>query len=270
MQSKPIVSVLMTAYNRRQYIGEAIDSVLASTLTEFELVIVDDCSSDDTGEIAAAYAKKDSRVKVFKNKKNLGDYPNRNQAASYAQGKYIKYLDSDDIMYPHCLQVMVQAMEKFSDAGYGLASIVDLKRPYPACVDSKETYLEHFFGFGHFDRSPGSSIIKLDAFRQVGGFSGKRMIGDNELWMTLSRYYPLVKFQRDLLWHRSHELQESKSDYAKQYAKLRAEALKEALKHPDCPLTTEEKDKIKKHLSAKKIKQKIKSILYKQYLWTLM
>ena len=108
-----MVSVLMTAYNRQDYIAQAIDSVLASSYPDFELIIVDDGSKDDTLSIAKGYEKMDNRVKVYSNKKNLGDYNNRNKAASYAQGKYIKYLDSDDLMYPHCLQVMVYSMEQF-------------------------------------------------------------------------------------------------------------------------------------------------------------
>src|SRR5260370_37746092 len=94
---KPLVSVLMTAYNREKYIAQAIESVLASTYTNFELIIVDDRSTDYSVEIARGYERKDKRVRVHVNEKNLGDYPNRNKAASYAVGKYIRYLDSDDV-----------------------------------------------------------------------------------------------------------------------------------------------------------------------------
>ena len=83
------MSVLMTAYNREKYIGEAIESVLASSYTNFELLIVDDGSKDNTITIAQSFEQKDSRIKVYINKKNLGDYPNRNYAASLATGKYI-------------------------------------------------------------------------------------------------------------------------------------------------------------------------------------
>src|ERR1700682_441555 len=126
----PKVSVLMTAYNREKYIGEAIESVLASSYANFELIIVDDCSKDNTVKIAKAYAEKDSRIKVFVNEKNLGDYLNRNRAAELAQGKYIKYLDSDDLIYYYALEVMVKYMEKFPDAGFGLSSLPDYK-PFP-------------------------------------------------------------------------------------------------------------------------------------------
>ena|SRR5674476_1029541 len=88
----PAVSVLMTAYNREKYIAEAIESVLAQTFTDFELVVVDDGSKDHTVDIARRYSK-DPRVSVHINEKNLGDYPNRNRAASLARGRYLKYLD---------------------------------------------------------------------------------------------------------------------------------------------------------------------------------
>lgn len=89
----PLVSILMTAYNREKYIAEAIESVLASTYTNFELIIVDDCSADRTLEIAKSYEEKDKRIKIYINEKNLGDYPNRNKAASLAKGVYLKYLE---------------------------------------------------------------------------------------------------------------------------------------------------------------------------------
>src|SRR5258708_39815278 len=96
MKSDPLVSILMTAYNREKYIAEAIESVLTSSYTNFELIIVDDCSTDNTLTIAKSYEKNDARIKVYLNEKNLKDYPNRNRAASHAKGKYIKYLDYDD------------------------------------------------------------------------------------------------------------------------------------------------------------------------------
>lgn len=76
--NKAIVSVLMTSYNREKYVAEAIESVIAQTFTEWELIIVDDQSKDATVSIAKDYAKKDSRIKVYINNHNLGDYPNRN------------------------------------------------------------------------------------------------------------------------------------------------------------------------------------------------
>ena len=263
MQIQPLVSVLMTSYNRQKYIAEAIESVLASTYKNFELVIVDDDSKDNTVAVARSYEQKDDRVKVFENEKNLGDYHNRNKAASYASGKYVKYLDSDDFMYPHCLQVMVTAMEQFPDAGYGLSGVYDSKKPFPICLSPHDAYIEHFYSFGHFNRAPGSAIILKKAFDEAGGFTGNRMIGDNELWFKLSMYYSLVKFPRDLIWTRLHEGQESQSDYAKLYEQLSKKVIKEALAHKDCPLKAEEISAVKKHIARKKIKKMVINLLNK-------
>ena len=119
----PLVSVLMTAYNRANYIALAIQSVLNSTYTNFELIIVDDRSSDNTLEIAKQFGITDDRIKIYSNEINLGDYPNRNKAAGYASGKYLKYVDADDYIYPFGLEILVTSMENFPDAAWGLCSI---------------------------------------------------------------------------------------------------------------------------------------------------
>lgn len=249
----------MTAYNRQEYITEAIESVLASTYRNFELIISDDCSKDMTVEVARKMAGRDTRIKIFQNESNLGDYSNRNKAASYANGKYIKYLDSDDLMYAHCLQVMVSAMEKFPEAGFGLSAKADIEKPYPQLLSSRETYLEHFNGYGHFDRAPGSAIIRKDAFDKVGGFSGERMIGDFDLWFRLSLYYPMAKVVADLYWSRMHPGQESQSSYAReQYKELRKMVMERYYNHPQCPLKEDEKKAIQLRM---KRKQKWGSVL---------
>jgi glycosyltransferase involved in cell wall biosynthesis len=263
VMTPPMVSVLMTAYNREKFIGQAIESVLASNFTDFELIITDDCSKDNTVAIARAYAAKDARVKVFINGKNLGDYPNRNQAATHATGKYIKYLDSDDMIYYYGLDVMVNYMERFPDAGFGLSSssLIDIP-PFPMCITPAEIYRENFNGFGHFDRSPGSGIIRLDAFRKVGGFSGKRMIGDYEFWFKIARYYKMVKLPSDLYYYRwSHGEQETGTAYAQEYPAMKEQVLKEALEHPDCPLSAEEIAGIRRTLQRQKKRYQLTTIL---------
>lgn len=258
----PLVSVLMTAYNREKYIAEAIESVLLSSYTNFEFIIVDDCSRDQTVSIAKSYAKNDDRIKVYINEKNLGDYPNRNKAASYATGKYIKYIDADDVLYFYSLEVMVKYMMQHPKARFGLSSKVDNLKPFPICIEPHTVYTEHYNGYGHFDRAPGSSIIELEAFKNVNGFSGKRMIGDNEFWFKMARYYHMVKLPHDLYWNRIHEGQESQTKYAKnKYSTLKAQIEKEALAHADCPLTKAERKNIYKSRIARENFQILKTIL---------
>ncbi len=240
--STPLVSVLMTAYNREKYIDEAIESVLASSYRNLELIVVDDCSTDRTVEIARTYAAKDDRVKVYVNEKNLGDYPNRNRAASLAQGEYIKYVDSDDVMFPSCLKKMVAPMIQFPEAGYGICSVIDATTQI--CTSPRETYLEHFGRFGHFDRSPGGAIIKKLAFDEVGGFSGIRQVGDFEFWLKIGCYYPMVKVPFDVYWVRDHAGQESRVNNNKEKLKMKLEVLKRTFAEEKVPLNEKEMSKL--------------------------
>jgi glycosyltransferase involved in cell wall biosynthesis len=209
-QSTPEISVLMTTYNREDYLSVAIESVLSSTFKDFELIIVDDGSKDQTVSIAKGYAMKDDRVKVFVNEKNLGDYPNRNKAASLAKGRYLKYVDADDYMYPWALEVLFKSMESFPEAGWGLCSLdQNNQQPYPFCLKTDEIFTYHNFKSSLFHKAPLSSIIKKDIFEQVGGFSGKRQMGDTEMWHILSLRYPVVLMPHGMVWYRVHDAQES-------------------------------------------------------------
>lgn len=208
---QPLVSVLMTAYNREKYIAEAIESVMTSTYQYWELIIVDDHSADKTVEIARKYELLDARIKVYVNESNLGDYPNRNKAASYARGKYLKYVDSDDTIYPDCLSIMVEAMEKFPAAGLGLSrSKVIRDGPYPSQISSREAYIEHYLGKGLFTCGPLGAIILKEAFDRELGFSEERYLGDTEFWLRIGAKRPVVKIRPGLVSWRTHEGQEYK------------------------------------------------------------
>ena len=205
----PSVSILTTVYNREKYIAACIDSVLASSYQDWELIIVDDVSTDMSAAIAKSYEKKNARIKLYVNDKNLGDYPNRNKAASYAKGKYIKYLDADDIIYPHGLEVMVHTMEQFPEAGLGISQKVaeDIK-PYPFLMDPKETFTREFLQRGVLGLGPTGTIIRRDVFEKLGGFTGTRYIGDTEMWYKLALVYPVVKMDDGLTFWRQHDDQE--------------------------------------------------------------
>ncbi len=232
----PTVSVLMTVYNRKDFISDAVESVLASDFTDFELIVVDDRSSDHSVEIARSYAAKDPRVQVHVNTQNLGDYPNRNRAASLAKGKYLKYVDSDDMIYPWGLSVMVRCMEQFPDAGFGLSARAEFDRPHPVEFQPEAAYRENFLGREFFGRAPGSAIIRRDAFEAVGAFSGMRQLGDMEFWLKIGARYPLVTMPPALAWDRLHPGQEKNINSDSEKAAMRASVIIAALSSPECPL----------------------------------
>jgi glycosyltransferase involved in cell wall biosynthesis len=213
MDEKPMVSILMTAYNRENYIAEAIESVLASSYENWELIITDDCSTDATLHIAKKYVLLDSRVKVFKNETNLGDYPNRNRAASYAKGVYLKYLDADDLIYTYGLAAMVTAMQRFPDAGFALSYWkIDDELPYPQLINNQDIIRYEFLYKSLIAAGPSASIIKKEVFNAVGGFSGQQYIGDTELWLNIGSKYSLVKMAPSLVWYRRHSSQQINSE----------------------------------------------------------
>ena len=205
----PKISILTTVYNREKYLVACIDSVLASSYQDWELIIVDDVSTDTSLAIAKSYEKKDARIKVYVNDKNLGDYPNRNKAASYAKGTYLKYLDADDIIYPHGLEIMVNTMEQFPEAALGISQkVVEDVKPFPFVMQPKETFTREFLMRGVLGLGPTGTIIRRDAFEKLGGFTGTRYIGDTEMWYKLALAYPVVKMEDELIFWRQHDDQE--------------------------------------------------------------
>jgi glycosyltransferase involved in cell wall biosynthesis len=240
----PFVSVLMTAYNREKYIAEAIESVLVQTFKDLELIIVDDCSKDRTVEIARRYGK-DPRVCIYVNERNLGDYPNRNRAAELARGRYLKYLDADDVMYPHCLETMTQQMERFPEAGVGFEGKQDANwpRPFPFVLSPAETYRGHFFGRrGVLSQGPTASIIRAEVFREFGGFAPEQYIGDTEFWFRVTRKKPLLICYAGLTWWRQHPEQQINSELSDPSVVVRRYRLVvNMLTATDCPLSQDER-----------------------------
>ena len=242
--SKPLVSILMTAYNRQEFIGDAIESVLASSYQNFELIIVDDVSNDNTVKIAKSFATSDSRVNVYINKKNLGDYNNRNEAASYAVGKYLKYLDSDDTIYPWGIDAMVYCMEQFPDAAFGLMSQdYHSNRSFPFCLSPKQDDSDFYFRGNLIGMGPTGAIIRKEAFEEINGFSGAQYIGDTEMWYKLAAKWPLVCMPPHLVWWREHEQQQIKGEIKNNKIKSRRYQLTvDTLLHPDCPLNRADRE----------------------------
>lgn len=106
-----LVSIIMPSYNTASFIAESIQSVLAQSYKDWELIIVDDCSPDNTDDVVKPYLS-DERIRYLKNEKNSGAAVSRNRALREAKGKWIAFLDSDDLWMPEKLQKQVRFMEK--------------------------------------------------------------------------------------------------------------------------------------------------------------
>lgn len=119
MTKAPVISVLLPSYNNKQYLADAIESVINQTEKGWELIISDDASTDGSFELAQTYTKKDKRIKVFKNETNLGNPKNRNMLLGYAhpEARFVAILDSDDTMLPERLEMQKRFLEKHPSIG---------------------------------------------------------------------------------------------------------------------------------------------------------
>ena len=110
-----MISIALPAYNAEPYIKECLDSMLAQTYTDFEIILIDDCSTDGTARVVAEYD--DPRIRYFKNEKNLGIVHTLNRAYSLCRGEYIARMDADDICMPQRLQLQVELLESRPELG---------------------------------------------------------------------------------------------------------------------------------------------------------
>jgi len=164
------VSVLIPVYNRQEFIGECIQSVLDQTYSNFEVVIVDNGSTDRTWEICIEYAAKDNRIRIFQNEKNVGPVLNWKRCFDEARGKYGKVLFSDDLMLPTCLEktlpymknesvgFVFSAVEIGERLGYGETSF--LWKGESTICSSKEFIEASFFG-NSVPVSPCAGLFRL-------------------------------------------------------------------------------------------------------------
>lgn len=233
------VSVLMTSFNREDFIEQAIKSVLNSTFKDFELIIVDDASSDKTYEIASAYALKDKRIRLYKNDFNLGQFKNRNKAASFARGEYLMHVDSDDQVYLNGIELCINAMYSYPEAGFGI--YFETENSQIKCLQPEHAVRKHFFNKSFLTIGPGGTIIKKDLFDSIGGFPLEYSIAGDlyyNLSAAVSTKILLLPFQ--FLNYRIHEGQEINNKF--DYLWANYTFLKDALQNLQLPLSESEKN----------------------------
>lgn len=146
-----LVSIIMPSYNTGKFIAESIKSVLAQTYQDFELIIVDDCSTDDTEEVVKSF--NDSRIIFIKNETNSGAAVSRNRALREAKGKWIAFLDSDDLWMPQKLELQLNFMKEngyaFTYTDYKIVTPSGEELPYiytaPNKVNKRKLYNYCYF-----------------------------------------------------------------------------------------------------------------------------
>ncbi len=220
------ITVCIPSYNSARYIAGAIESVLCQTLADFELLIIDDCSTDGTLEIAAAFAARDNRIRLLANERNLGMVRNWNRCLEEARGDYVKYLFSDDLL---CSSQALERMAAILDANLGVALVSSARQ----IIDDESRAVEVLSRFPDGVNSPGKDIVNfclagmLREHNPIGepsavmfrrslagrGFDPRyRQLVDLEMWFHLLEQGEHVHIAEPLCAFRRHEGQQTRAN----------------------------------------------------------
>lgn len=192
---KPLVSVCIPAYNNAGYIKDTILSVLGQTYQNIELVVVDDCSTDNTVEVLESI--EDDRLKIYKNEKNLGMVGNWNRCLELVTGEYVKLICADDMIEKDAIEKEAKAMYRHPSVNLveSDTKLVDIngkktgefhRYPKSGVVDGrklakKSLILKNFYG------APVNNLIRRSALEKTGGFDTTfTYILDFDMWLRLS------------------------------------------------------------------------------------
>lgn len=216
ISSNPQITVLMSCYNAERWLDEAINSVLNQTFDDFEFILIDDGSRDNTLEIIKKYAVADSRIRIIE-KENSGLPDSLNMGIAKAHGKWIARIDADDISEPERLEkqyTLAKSDPSLVLIGSNLREIDEegtLGREYrypTSHRDLKKNLLGNRKFFAH-----SSAFYKTEAVRSVGGYRPRIKISDDyDLWLRLLTLGRLASVDEPLIRLRIHEEQSSNED----------------------------------------------------------
>ena len=207
----PKVSVIIPTYNRADLLPRAIDSALNQTYKDFELIIVDDGSTDNTKKIVEEYQKKDERIKYLWEENSSGPARPYNLALKQCQGEYIAFLDSDDVWLPEKLEKQIAIFEEYDGKiNLGLviceAYVVDLDRndigrltfPYNENLLGPEKFGLFFEKFGIISLS--CVVIKKEVFKNIGYFDEKfKVSADVDIYSRILKNSPIYFLKEPLV-----------------------------------------------------------------------
>lgn len=205
----PYFTIVTISYNSEKWITQAVDSVLNSDFSDFEYLVIDDCSSDTTLQKLFQYR---NNISLISNKINIGEYQNRNKALFYAQGKYILYVDADDILFPNTLSKLYSITKKYPDCTsyWGGQSKINVGLQYPLRLTTlqviEKIYIHNqpIYCLGLSD-----TLFNLDFLKNIGGFSNIYVSGDVFAKKILSLLGDILLIDFEFMTWRIHEFQAS-------------------------------------------------------------
>jgi glycosyltransferase involved in cell wall biosynthesis len=206
--NNPQVSVVMPNYNCARFLDEAIDSILQQTFCDFEFIIIDDGSTDNSWEIIQKYACKDDRIRAFKNERNQHIVYCRNKGVSLSKCDLIAFLDSDDIAFPERLKIQVDYMLKNPDCGVCGSNFEMINEKsqligYKKFPENHDAIKKSFFFCNPFGQN--TVIVRKKCFNEVGLYNDEyRNAEDLDMWVRIGGKFKLHNIQKDLVKYRVH------------------------------------------------------------------
>jgi len=209
--SAPKVSVFMPVYNTGKYIEKSIQSILNQTFSDFEFIIINDGSTDDSLDIIKKYSEIDSRIK-FISRENKGIIFTRNEGLNISKGKYIALMDSDDVSYPSRLRLQYDFLEEHNEYVV-VGSRIMLIDPDDDFICPMVDIFEHDdIDFGHINNVTSGAIVVnptamicRDSLIQVGGYHERyKNAEDIDVWLRLAEVGKLYNLNEILLNYRQH------------------------------------------------------------------
>ncbi|MEN9949769.1 MAG: hypothetical protein RLY85_521 [Bacteroidota bacterium] len=235
----PLFSIIVTAYNRELFIGETLESISAQSFQNYELIVSDDCSTDKTYALAESYRTRFQGMRISRNESNLGQFRNRNYAASLATGEYILYVDSDDTIKAGTLQYLADIVKEHEDIGFFIINKLPASDSY-LTFTPRQAYVQHFYKKSILHIGPGGTLIKRKLFEQIGGFPlCYGVVGDMYYNLLAAAHTNILLLDFDFLNYRRHEGQEINKK--NEYLIYGYTYFNDILSRPDGPLTTHEK-----------------------------
>ena len=205
---RPIVSALMTVYNGQQYLGQAVESILCQNFADFEFVIVDDGSTDDSLRILHEFEKRDPRIRLFE-RPHLGIVPAANFGLRQCRGEYLARMDSDDVALPHRFGIQVETLRRHPEVVVvgGAYDLIDsagrLLRPQWPPTDNA-TLQEQSLN-GQTPICQPLAMIRKSAIDAVGEYDPVvETAEDNDMWLRLGEVGELMCLPDVLLKYRQH------------------------------------------------------------------
>lgn len=223
LDKKPLVSIVFTSYNHKDYLTQALDSLISQTYPNLEIIIIDDCSTDGSQEILKKYSEYPNITLILQTE-NSGSYVKAsNFGASFANGEYILFAQCDDFAKANQIEILIEKFENYPSAGvvFSKSKLVDEKgvsfaddfigreRKFKEVVSKNSLIsgdqMKEFLSFSCVIPNLSAALIKRELFTRVNGLSDRYLVvADWEFWLDMTEFTDFVYVSEPLNYFRQH------------------------------------------------------------------